>query len=54
MKNTTRFKVRLERQPHREALRRLREALRKAQQAGLKSDESQAETQFSGGKPCKP
>jgi hypothetical protein len=53
MKNTVRLKVRLERQPHREALRRLREALRKAQQAGLKYEEPQAEIQFSGGKPCK-
>ena len=54
MKNTNRFKVRLECQAHQEALRRLREALRKAQQAGLKRDEAQNETQFSGEKPCKP
>jgi hypothetical protein len=46
MKIRSSVKVRIERQAHREAVHRLHEAMKKAQQAGQKYEEAQAENKI--------
>ena len=46
MKTTRILEVRFERQPHREAVQRIREALRKVRQSGEKDEERQREFSY--------